>query len=353
MSVQFDSSGAGVHLMGRPERDTPKPLPANDVDPVCQGIPCKVINSQLAPRPERDDPTKLAMNAGCAYQGSIVLGMGFTLTPEERDTLVKKNKCNAQRIFPYLGGQEVNTSPTQDFDRYVISFGEMSLEEAEAWPDLLGIVREKVKPERDNNKRAVRKKYWWRFGETTPALYTALAPLSRCLVTTRVTKHLMFAFQPTDRIFNEKLSVFPLDHYAAFAILQSRIHEVWSRLLSSTLETRLNYSASDCFDTFPFPGGSPNNRDVTLEGAGQALYDERAAVMRECQIGLTKLYNDLPVRLQELHLDMDRAVLDAYGWSDLHVPSWGEQDRGWELEVVERLYELNQRRSATCEISNT
>ena len=67
--------------------------------------------------------------------------------------------------------------------------------------------------------------------------------------------------------------------------------------------------------------------------------------MRECQIGLTKLYNDLPVRLQELHLDMDRAVLDAYGWSDLHVPSYGTVDRGWELEVVERLYELNQQRS--------
>jgi hypothetical protein len=92
-----------------------------------------------------------------------------------------------------------------------------------------------------------------------------------------------------------------------------------------------------------------------LEGAGQALYDERAAVMQECQIGLTKLYNMLKeprrgdgkalVRLRELHENMDRAVLDAYGWSDLHVPSYGTVDRGWELEVVERLYELNQQRS--------
>ena len=345
MSVQFDSSGAGVHLMGRPERDTPKPLPANDVDPVCQGIPCKVINSQLAPRPERDDPTKLAMNAGCAYQGSIVLGMGFTLTPEERDTLVKKNKCNAQRIFPYLGGQEVNTSPTQDFDRYVISFGEMSLEEAEAWPDLLGIVREKVKPERDNNKRAVRKKYWWRFGETTPALYTALAPLSRCLVTSAISKHRVFAFVPSNQVYSHNTYVFPFEIYEPFCVMQSSVHLVWAELLSSGLSDRLGYRPSDCFDTFPFPGGPPSQEDVTLEGVGEVLYTERARYMLEHQIGLTKLYNDLPVRLQELHLDMDRAVLDAYGWSDLHVPSWGEQDRGWGLEVIERLYALNAARS--------
>src|SRR6056300_1099837 len=99
-------------------------------------------------KPERTDPAKLAANRGNAFVGSYVLGMGFVLTPDERDALLKKNKRNAQRIFPYLGGQEVNSSPTQNFDRYVISFGEMSLEEAGAWPDLLAIVREKVKPER-------------------------------------------------------------------------------------------------------------------------------------------------------------------------------------------------------------
>ncbi len=79
----------------------------------------------------------------------MVYGQGFVLTPDERDTLIAKDAKNAERIFPYLGGQEVNTSPTQEFDRYVISFGQMSLEEAEQWPDLIEIVREKVKPERE------------------------------------------------------------------------------------------------------------------------------------------------------------------------------------------------------------
>jgi len=133
----------------------------------------------------------------------------------------------------------------------------MGLEEAEDWPDLLSIVRERVKPERDKNKRDNYRLKWWKFGETQPGLYKAIAPLERCLVTARVTKHLSFSFQPTDLVFSEALYVFPLDSYTAFTALQSRVHEPWTRQLSSSLEERLRYAASDCFDTFPFPKPTP------------------------------------------------------------------------------------------------
>lgn len=180
-------------------------LATDQASPRLNGRSVEVLSSRLRPKPERPDPQPLKANAGFSFQGSIVLGMGFTLTPEARGALIAKNAKNAERIFPYLGGEEVNTSPTQSFDRYVISFGQLSLEEAEAWPDLLAIVREKVKPERerlkDNADGRHRKKHWWQFGRWTPALYAAIAPLERCLVTSQVTKHLLFSFQPTDRVF--------------------------------------------------------------------------------------------------------------------------------------------------------
>ncbi len=73
--------------------------------------------------------------------------MGFVPTPKEREALVAKNDKNAERIFPYLSGEDVNSSPTQTFDRYAINFGDMTIDEATRWPDLLQILREKVKPE--------------------------------------------------------------------------------------------------------------------------------------------------------------------------------------------------------------
>ena len=326
------------------------------------GIAVDAINSRLRGKPEREDPTTLATNGGRAFVGSYVLGMGFTLTPEERDALVASNPRNAKRIFPYLGGQEVNTSPTQSHDRYVINFGQMSLEEAESWPELLAIVRDKVKPERDKNNREQYRKYWWHFGEKRPALYEAIRPLERCLVTARVTKHLMFSFQPTDRVLNEKTYVFPLDRFTHFAVLQSRLHEAWTWLLSSTMKNDLNYSASDCFDTFPFPHLDPRAVIDPLEVIGERLYITRADYMVETNQGLTQTYNKLkdadcmesPIEnLRKLHVEMDRAVLAAYGWNDIAVPPYStptnpEEEKALEAfqdEVIDRLFVLNAERA--------
>jgi hypothetical protein len=84
------------------------------------------------------------------------------------------------------------------------------------------------------------------------------------------------------------------------------------------------YTPSDCFETFPFPKDFESNE--TLDRAGRAYYDFRAALMVKNNEGLTKTYNRFHdrdnrepdiVRLRELHAAMDRAVLDAYGWTDI------------------------------------
>jgi hypothetical protein len=335
------------------------------------GVPVSDINSRLRPTPERPDPLVLAANAGKSYVGYYVLGMGFTLTPAERDVLVARNPANAERIFPYLGGIEVNWSPTLDFERYVISFGQMELEEAERWPDLLSIVREKVKPERDklrdNPDGRRRKQFWWQFGRWTPALEAALKGKKRCLVTAATSTHLIFLLQPTTRLFSHSLYVFPVDSGTFFAIMQSRVHESWVRLLSSSFGTyprpAIRYLGADCFETFPFPASDPTTVFSTLEIAGQALYDFRAKLMVERDQGLTTTYNQLKdpehtdaeiEELRRLHLEMDRAVLAAYGWSDMEPPPFTDpvtEDEkrareAFEDEVIDRLFALNAERAA-------
>ena len=164
--------------------------------------------------------------------------------------------------------------------------------------------------------------------------------------------------------------VIALDTNSALSVLQSRIHEVWARFFSSTMEDRLRYTPSDCFRTFPFPENFET--DATLEAAGEAYYSYRAKLMIERNEGLTKTYNRFHARgenapdiarLRALHAEMDAALLRAYGWNNLAeraVPEFIEQDADegktpktrldWPAEfkdeVLARLLALNAERAA-------
>ena len=154
----------------------------------------------------------------------------------------------------------------------------------------------------------------------------AIAGLERVLVISRVGEHVAFAFLPTGMVFAERLVVFPFNTTLLSALLQSRPHEIWARFFGSSLEDRFMYATVDCFETFPFPENWASH--PALEPAGKAYYEFRAALMVRNNEGLTKTYNRFHnpderapdiLKLREMHAAMDRAVLDAYGWSDISV----------------------------------
>jgi len=282
-----------------------------------------------------DDPARLVENERKSFVGSYVLGMGFTFDDTDKSgvanpialmhELIQKNPRNAERILPYIGGEEVNGSPTQMHHRYVINFGQMSEEECRrSWPDLMAIVEVKVKPERLKNNREGYRRHWWQYGEKRVELYEAICGLERVLVCPIVSSHLSFTFVRPGSVFGHKLCVFAFHSDLAFSVLQSRCHEIWTRAFTSTLKDDLNYSSRDCFETFPLPAGW--ERAPGLERVGREYFEFRAALMVDLDEGLTAIYNRFhdpaesdarTVRLRELHDAMDRAVLDAYGWTDI------------------------------------
>ncbi len=283
-----------------------------------------------------DDPARLQANANKSFQGSIVLGMGFTFddtNPEatplgEMRRLIEKDPRNRERIFPYIGGEEVNDSPRHEHHRYVINFGEMTEAEARRWPDLMAIVEAKVKPERqllgDNGDAKRRKRLWWLWGRYTPGLFDAIRGLDRVLAIPRVSQTGTFAFLPAGMVYSEQLVVFSFWTYRILCLLQAQVHDVWARFFSSSMKDDLRYTPSDCFETFPFPKDWDTN--VPVEQAGRTYYDFRAALMVRHHQGLTDTYNRFHdpeerdpdiLQLQKLHDAMDRAVLDAYGWGDI------------------------------------
>lgn len=194
------------------------------LSPVLDGRQVRRISAYLVEGDLDTSPQALAANAGKAFQGSIVLGMGFTFDDAaaakgEAESLatmralIAKDPRNAERIFPYIGGEEVNNSPTHAHHRYVIDFFDRPLkrepnfkswfdwseerkirglregivpvdyphEVAEDWPDLIEIVRRKVKPERDGQKRDALRERWWQYAEKRPGMVRAISPLDKLL----------------------------------------------------------------------------------------------------------------------------------------------------------------------------
>ena len=299
-------------------------------------------------------PYRLLANEGQSFQGSIILGLGFVLTPEEAQQLLDKDSRNADVLFPYLNGEDVNTRVDQSPSRWVINFHNWPLELAKEYPDCFQIVLDKVKPER-MQKKGPCSKYWWRYERARPELYRKLDGLDRVIAVPIVSKHCIFVWQETGVVFSNLLTVITDGSPAAFTVLQSTFHEEWSRSHGSTLETRMRYTPTDCYETFPRPIAPSEN----LEKTGELYHQLRSSVAFSRSEGLTRILNkvhdsgDLSrdiLDLRDLHRTLDQQVALSYGWSDLDLGhGFHETAQGVRytiapavrVEVLDRLLELN------------
>jgi hypothetical protein len=203
----------------------------------------------------------LQANTGVAFQGPVKVG-SFDIAGElARQWLKQPNpngKPNSDVLRPWANGQDITSRPS---DTWIIDFGAKRTEqEAALFETPFAHVLREVKPMRDAGNREGRKKYWWRHGETVPALRAALAPLKRYIVTPRVAKNRMFVWLDVSVLPDSRLFAIAREDDATFGILSSRIHEVWSLANASKHGDgdeggRPTYNAKSCFETFPFPEG--------------------------------------------------------------------------------------------------
>jgi len=306
-------------------------------------------------------PYTLISNEGKSFVGSVVLGKGFVLTPEEAQILIAKDPRNQEVLYPYLNGEDLNQRADQSPSRWVINFFDWTLEKAKSYPDCMAIVREKVKPERDNNNKKIYKEKWWQFAEKCPGLYSTIEGMGRVLVRAQVSRTHALVFVPADIVISVMCIVLAYDNYSKYALTQSNHHELWVNEYSSSLKKDQRYTPSDCFENFPFPEES---RMAGLEGIGEQYYQHRQSIMQSRQEGLTKTYNRFHhpeetaldiTQLRNLHREMDEAAAAAYGWSDLALEHGFHQTKqglrytiseAARREVLGRLLTLNHQRYA-------
>jgi hypothetical protein len=360
---------------------------------ILDGQTVATISAFLEDSTDLGEPKDLAANAAKVFQGSIFLGDGFLLEHAEAERLRQSDPKNADVLYPLINGQELNSDPEQKPGRTIINFVDWPIQHAALYAEPFAIVETLVKPGRleyDETKNAWNrdvKLFWWLFGSLRRGLYEGIRGKELCFVAARTTKHLNFSALPTNYVFSDALYVYATDRWDHYAVVQSTLHEIWARKYSGALETRLRYSPSDCFETFPFPGDLWQTASPPLVQAGELYHEHRRRLMRELWLGLTDIYNlfhardlnpelvakvskkpadvaragfDGLLELRRLHVALDNAVRDAYGWADLNlghdfveVETLPENDRvrytispAARKEVLKRLLALNHEQAA-------
>lgn len=321
------------------------------------GLPCRVIGSSLTtPARVSGEPHSLAAYAGQAPNGYQVRS-SFVLSEPEA-TVLLADAQNAPVLFPYLINDEVNGRPDARAMRWAIDFDDMVEDEARKYGDVFALLESRVKP-------TATMKRWWEHHRRRPELRQAIAGLERVLVIGRHSKFGLPAIVAGSQVYADSLVVFcSREVEAMLALITSTWHFNWWTVKGeSTLETRLRYTPSDGFDTFPQP-----ELTERIRRAGAELDTFRRQVQLSRQLGMTDLYNLVHDRgnedsdlehLRQIHVEIDEAVSEAYlahpmadrfGWAPLtlghgfHETKHGLRwtvDPSVQIEMNDRLLELN------------
>ena len=315
------------------------------------------INSYLEEGDSQTTPFELFANRNVSFQGTLVLGTGFILDDKESQKLIDSNEKYKNVIYDYINGDDINSNPDQLACRKIIYFRQWPKDYCkENYPLCFEILVQRVKPQRDEivaRGKQIHTYNFWEFWDLRPYMYEAIKDKKRILLSSRVSKYVNHSFVHTDQIFDVATNVVAKDDFRSYAFLQSTIHQEWAWKNASTLESRIRYINRDCIDTFPIADQSPSEFISKIELIGEAYHEHRRQLMLGMQLGLTKTYNlfhcnaitaqgvneknkqvaalqkhleKTPntisfnqaiqgiLKLRELHVQMDEAVLDAYGW---------------------------------------
>ncbi len=362
----------------------------------------RTLNNNIVPRISADlgddefwEAQKLHENMGRIYQGTIMLGDGFKIQPEDAKRWILEDPSYSSVLFPFVGGNEVNKTAKCKPSVWVINFWDWPETKAMNFKLAYDAVEANVRPQRQRRKRngeyQLRKplpQRWWQFGEKRPGLYHAIGRGSAfdnhptnwtspekllkhvMVISTGISKYPAFTFVPSTYIYSHKLCVLADERFSMLAILSSDIHGVWAWKQKTSLQDNLEslvYAHGNIFETFPFPVGFLENGHEELEAIGQTFFHARQSYMDTHNMGLTKFYNafhdpakgdDALNKIRGLQDDLNKAVWQLYECKtleltcDFHEVGYlpdGKNTRftiseGARLEVLRCLSKLNRGR---------
>lgn len=296
----------------------------------------------------------LQANQNISFQGVNLVGKGFRLTDEQVADLGFYVDDLPPVIRPYLNAREFMQVRQ---NRYVIdAFGWTAEKLRNEYPTAFQWLYDHVKPERDQNRDAKPREYWWLFGRPREKMRPLMQGLHRYIATPETSKHRVFQYMDVSVCPDHTLYAIALEESFFLGVLSSKIHVLWSLAAGGTLESRPRYNNSLCFIPFPFPDANKEQQDQIACCAEKLDSYRKDVQKRHPDVTLTSMYNVLAKyrngesltkkeqsvhtklatgELARIHDELDAAVFVAYGW-----PIELTDD-----EILKRLVELNRERA--------
>ncbi|HBX37865.1 MAG TPA: SAM-dependent methyltransferase [Pseudohongiella sp.] len=281
----------------------------------------------------------LMANSSLTSRGVMLFGSGFIVTSEEATSLGLGEVEGLEKIIrEYRNGRDLTQKSRGA--KVIDLFGLKASEVRDYYPAVYQWVRERVKPERDQNRDKSIRENWWLHGRPRPEWRSFAQGLSCYIATVETTKHRLFTSLSTDILPDNMLVNVAVDDPAVLGILSSRIHGAWALAAGGRLGIGNDprYNKTRCFETFPF--AELNDDQAAKVGALAKRIDDHRKSQQAAYgaLTLTGMYNvleklrageeltdkDKTIHRQglvsvlgELHDNLDCAVFEAYGWPDL------------------------------------
>ena len=275
----------------------------------------------------------LRANSDLCNVGVIPHGEGFVLAR------VDSQRIESALLREFRNGKDVTGAHPRDV--LLIDTNKLTQKDLRTlYPATYQWLLERVKPDRDQNPRATRRLNWWLFGENHPRMRRSIHGLSRYIGTVLTARQRTFVFIDGNIVPDQTIVVIGSAEALHLGVLSSIVHVTWALAAGGRLGVGNDprYNKARCFDPFPFP--TPTEAQQTqLRTLAEKLDTHRKRQQAaHPTLTLTGMYNVLEKLrsgealsaqertihehglvsvLRQLHDEIDAAVLDAYGWSDL------------------------------------
>lgn len=240
------------------------------------------------------------------YGTKTVDGGFLTLTANEKIELVNKHNAAEKLILKFTGADEF----INGIERYCLYIQAKDLETAKSFPEIneriegVRLMRQKSK------KKATRERaqFPYEFGEVRHKHSASTILLPR--VSSERRKYIPFGFLNAEYLISDSAQVIYNAPYWVFGVISSNIHMTWIRAVCGSLETRIRYSSSLGYNTFPFPEINDEQKRM-LERNVFAVLGERE---KHSEKTLAQLYDpgNMPQGLRDAHRQLDYSVELCY-----------------------------------------